>query len=219
MKLIIAGLMLFASAGTLAQSSTELSQPHSSDAKRQLQAQLAPISTLQANFQQQVMDAEGELIQELQGELALARPNKFYWQSDAPDELILVADGQSVYYYDPFVEQVTISSQSNASAQSPFLLLLDAEASAWAEYEVSAEGLSYQLEPLTGSAQQQSLQVNFRAQEEGDAELAELILDDGQGQVTRIELHDVTVNAALPYTTFRFEIPEHAVVDDQREQP
>ncbi|WP_258806821.1 outer membrane lipoprotein chaperone LolA [Pseudidiomarina sp. CB1] len=185
------------------------------DAKSELQELLAPISTLQAEFQQHVLDANGELVQELKGALALARPNKFYWHSDAPDELILVADGQAVYYYDPFVEQVTISAQSEAANQSPFLLLLDAEASAWADYEVSNEGLSFQLQP-SESAEQQSLQVNFVAKEEQPAQLNELILDDGQGQITRIRLRDVKTNVALPYTTFSFQIPENAVVDDQR---
>ena len=186
------------------------------DAKSDLQELLAPISTLKAEFQQHVLDADGELVQELQGELALARPNKFYWHSDAPDELVLVADGQAVYYFDPFVEQVTVSAQSEAANQSPFLLLLDAEASAWADYEVSNEGLSFQLEPLASAQQQQSLQVNFVAHEDTPAQLNELVLDDGQGQVTRIQLRDVKTNVVLPYTTFSFQIPENAVVDDQR---
>lgn len=187
------------------------------DAKSDLQELLAPLSTLQAEFQQHVLDANGELVQELKGALALARPNKFYWHSDAPDELILVADGQAVYYYDPFVEQVTISAQSDATNQSPFLLLLDAEASAWADYKVTNDGLSFQLQPIEGAEQQQSLQVNFVANDdEQAAQLNELILDDGQGQITRIQLSDVKVNAALPYTKFSFQIPENAVVDDQR---
>lgn len=189
------------------------------DAKSDLQELLAPMSTLKANFQQHVLDANGELVQELQGELALARPNKFYWHSNAPDELVLVADGQAVYYFDPFVEQVTISAQSEAANQSPFLLLLDAEASAWSNYNVTSEGLSFQLEPTAAAQQQQRLQVNFVAQDEQPAQLHELVLDDGQGQITRIRLSDLKTNVALPYTTFSFQIPENAVVDDQRPTP
>jgi outer membrane lipoprotein carrier protein len=189
------------------------------DAKSVLQELLAPMSTLKANFQQHVLDANGELVQELQGELALARPNKFYWHSNAPDELVLVADGQAVYYFDPFVEQVTISAQSEAANQSPFLLLLDAEASAWSNYNVTSEGLSFQLEPTAAAQQQQRLQVNFVAQDEQPAQLHELVLDDGQGQITRIRLSDLKTNVALPYTTFSFQIPENAVVDDQRPTP
>lgn len=189
------------------------------DAKSDLQELLAPMSTLKANFQQHVLDANGELVQELQGELALARPNKFYWHSNAPDELVLVADGQAVYYFDPFVEQVTISAQSEAANQSPFLLLLDAEASAWSDYNVTSEGLSFQLEPTAAAKQQQRLQVNFVAQDEQPAQLHELVLDDGQGQITRIRLSDLKTNVALPYTTFSFQIPENAVVDDQRPTP
>lgn len=186
------------------------------EAKSELQELLAPMSTLQAEFKQHVLDGNGELVQELQGELALARPNKFYWHSDAPDELVLVADGQTVYYYDPFVEQVTLSAQAEATNQSPFLLLLDAEATAWADYEVSNEGLSFELQPKETAAQQQRLQVNFSTAADGNTQLRELVLDDGQGQITRIQLREVQTNIALPYTTFSFQIPEGAVVDDQR---
>ncbi len=181
------------------------------DAKQDLQDRLAPISTLQADFVQQVIDPQGELVQELQGELALARPNKFFWQSDAPDELVLIADGTSLYYYDPFVEQVTINDQQASSAQSPFLLLLDGEANAWADYQVSAEANSYQLSPVAGAASQQRLQISF-----ADDQLNALVLDDGQGQLTRIELSNVVINTALPASTFKFEVPAGSAVDDQR---
>ncbi|MGQ4275859.1 outer membrane lipoprotein chaperone LolA [Pseudidiomarina sp. E22-M8] len=182
-----------------------------SEAKIELQERLAPISTLQADFVQQVVDAQGDLVQELQGRLAMARPNKFFWQSDAPDELVLVADGATLYYFDPFVEQVTLNDQQSSASQSPFLLLLDGEATAWANYQVTAAGTSYQLEPIEGAETQQSLQLNFV-----DDVLSEVILDDGQNQLTRIALNNVQLNAALPASTFQFEIPAGVAVDDQR---
>ncbi|MDN7123737.1 outer membrane lipoprotein chaperone LolA [Pseudidiomarina terrestris] len=182
-----------------------------SEAKFELQQRLAPVSTLQADFVQQVIDPQGELVQELQGRLAMARPNKFFWQSDAPNELVLVADGTTLYYFDPFVEQVTVAEQQASATQSPFLLLLDGETTAWADYEVEVEGNSYQLEPNAEAESQQSLQINFT-----DETLNEVILDDGQGQLTRIVLSNVKTNSALAGATFEFEIPPGAAVDDQR---
>ncbi|MBY6063035.1 outer membrane lipoprotein chaperone LolA [Pseudidiomarina sediminum] len=185
-------------------------------AKQALQEQLAPISTLQARFEQQVVGADGEVIQTLEGELAMARPNKFYWQSEAPDELTLVADGVAVYYFDAFVEQVTISDQHSAAGQSPFLLLLDAEATAWADYEVSQDGQSYTLAPTANAAQQQQLTLTFGAEQ---GQLESVVLTDGQGQQTQIQLAEVAMNLALPYTTFSYQIPADAMVDDQRAEP
>lgn len=185
-------------------------------AKQALQEQLAPISTLQARFEQQVVGADGETIQTLTGELAMARPNKFYWQSEAPDELLLVADGTAVYYFDAFVEQVTISDQQAAAGQSPFLLLLDAEASAWADYEVRLEEGSYQLIPTENAAQQQQLTLTFDTEQ---SSLQRVVLTDSQGQQTQIQLAEVKTNLALPYTTFSYQIPADAMVDDQRAQP
>ena len=147
----------------------------------------------------------------------MATPNQFYWQSDAPDELVLVADGQTVYYYDPFVDQVTLSDQRATASQSPFLLLIDAQASAWADYKVSKNALSYELQPTATNADQQALQINFVAAEEPQTMVLDsLVLDDGQGQLTHIKLAKVQVDKALPYSLFSFEIPATAVVDDQR---
>ncbi|WP_411360316.1 outer membrane lipoprotein chaperone LolA [Pseudidiomarina sp. YC-516-91] len=190
---------------------------NASAAKTELRQIFDELSTLQADFTQQVVDANGELVQELKGHLAMATPNQFFWQSNAPDELVLVADGRTVYYYDPFVDQVTLSDQTTASAQSPFLLLLDAQASAWADYKVSKTELSYQLEPTAANADQQALQINFVATDKQDEiVLDSLLLDDGQGQVTHIDLTNVQVDKAVPYSLFSFEIPATAVVDDQR---
>src|SRR5690554_5428418 len=102
-------------------------------AERQvLLERLNQLTIFEADFAQQVTDAQGDVVQQLHGHLALARPNLLHWQTDAPDEMLMIADGQNLWYYNPFVEQVTIYQQDNAVAQSPLLLLLDGANEAWA---------------------------------------------------------------------------------------
>lgn len=187
-----------------------------SEADRQaLLKRLDDLTTLAADFSQQVTDMNGELVQQLHGNMALARPNLLHWQTDAPDETVMIADGQNLWYYNPFVEQVTIYSQANAVAQSPLLLLLDGETDAWKNYNVKAEGNSFALQPKPGAETSQSLQLVF-AEGSQAAELTRIILDDGQGQISTINLDNVKLNQALDPKLFQFTVPTGVDVDDQR---
>ncbi|SFR39972.1 outer membrane lipoprotein carrier protein [Pseudidiomarina maritima] len=186
------------------------------DADRQaLLTRLDGLTTLEADFSQEVTDSNGELVQQLHGHMALARPNLLHWQTDAPDETLMVADGQNLWYYNPFVEQVTVYAQADAVAQSPLLLLLDGDSQAWADYEVKAEANSYALQPLPSADSTQSLQLVFNEKGEA-AQLQRIILDDGQGQISTIELENVKLNRVLSRELFKFEVPEGIDVDDQR---
>ncbi|WP_417665186.1 outer membrane lipoprotein chaperone LolA [Pseudidiomarina sp.] len=187
-----------------------------SEADRQaLLQRLEGLTTLEADFSQQVTDVNGELVQQLHGRMAIARPNLLYWQTDAPDETLMVADGQNLWYYNPFVEQVTVYSQSDAVAQSPLLLLLDGDSQAWRDYNVKSEANSFSLQPNAGAASAQSLQLVF-AEQGAPAQLQRIILDDGQGQISTIELEQVHLNKALDGKLFKFDMPEGIDLDDQR---
>lgn len=185
-------------------------------AERQvLLERLNQLTTFEADFAQQVTDAQGDVVQQLHGHLALARPNLLHWQTDAPDEMLMIADGQNLWYYNPFVEQVTIYQQDNAVAQSPLLLLLDGANEAWAHYQVKVEGNSFALQPLPSAPSAQSLQLVF-AENGSAAELTRILLDDGQGQLSTITLENVTLNQPLDPQLFTFKVPEGVDVDDQR---
>lgn len=189
---------------------------YASEADRSaLLERLEGLTTLTANFEQQVVDFNGDLVQQLSGKMALARPNLLHWQTDAPDETLMVADGQNLWYFNPFIEQVTVYQQADAMAQSPLLLLLDGDSQAWANYQVKAEGLSFSLQPIDNTQSSQSLQLVF-AKEGATAELQRIILDDGQGQVSTIELKQVQLNQGVAQSLFQFSVPAGVDVDDQR---
>lgn len=186
----------------------------SDEARASLFELLASMQSLQADFAQTVTDEQGALVQQLHGRLALARPNLLYWQTDAPDETVMIADGTALWYYNPFVEQVSVYDQTDSMAQSPLLLLVDLDSPAWADYQVSYEDHSYALQPLAGSAARQSLQLLFAS--DASQQLQRIILDDGQGQISTIDLENVQLNGDLPAAIFQFELPAGVELDDQR---
>src|SRR5690606_6454734 len=62
-----------------------------------LNAFLDEVRTLRADFTQTVTDAQGLELQQVEGTLAVKRPNRFRW--DYRDQVI-VADGERIWMYD-----------------------------------------------------------------------------------------------------------------------
>jgi len=193
------------------------SQSVVASAQDDLLTRLAAVDTLRAEFVQEVVDEDGQRMQRVQGAMYLKRPNQLYWRTDAPDESLLVADGVDVYYFNTFVEQVTITSQSDAVAQSPMLLLFNAEDEGWQGYSVREQavetGSAYQIAPTDDNAISETLTIEF----DDENVIQALQLDDGQGQVNRIVLTEQQVNQTLANDLFEFTVPQGVDVDDQRE--
>ncbi|EKE79845.1 outer membrane lipoprotein chaperone LolA [Idiomarina xiamenensis] len=187
-------------------------QSESMQAKQQLQQRLAEIDTLSANFTQLVSDADGEVVQQLNGVLSLARPHYLRWQTDAPDETLMIADGEAVWYYNPFVEQVTVYPQQDAVEQSPLLILLDANTERWQQYQVERSETGFVI--TATEQQQQQLALSFDSQQR----LSRLQVTDAQGQVTDIKLASVVINQPIAAEQFQFSVPEGVAIDDQRPQ-
>ena len=97
--------------------------------EKALRSFLQEVNTLNAEFTQRVMDERGSVLEASSGVFYLSRPGKFRWDYKNPDfddeqGQQIVADGESLYFYDPDLEQVSKRSLENAIAQVPSLLLV-----------------------------------------------------------------------------------------------
>ena len=81
------------------------------------------VITLEGNFEQSLIDAEGTVIDRSSGKLEIERPKRFRWSYADPYEQWLVADGLNIWSYDLDLEQVTVKPQAEALANTPALLL------------------------------------------------------------------------------------------------
>ncbi|GAL29207.1 outer membrane lipoprotein carrier protein LolA [Vibrio variabilis] len=82
-----------------------------------------------------------------EGNVEISRPSMFRWVTTLPDENVLVSDGQNLWYYSPFIEQVSIYNQEQATEQTPFVLLTRNRASDWDNYSVNQKGDVFTLVP------------------------------------------------------------------------
>lgn len=172
-----------------------------------LEAFLADVRSLTADFRQELWDAQQQLLQTETGTLSLERPNRFRWTYREPTQLVVVADGARLKVYDVELAQVTVAPFDDSMAASP-ALLLSGDRNVRDSFEVTQsyrlEGLDWiKLAPTTGASDFTSVLIGF----EGTAP-RRLELVDGLNQVTRIELTNLVLNPALDAAVFELEVPE-----------
>ncbi|MGO2343530.1 outer membrane lipoprotein chaperone LolA [Vibrio litoralis] len=180
--------------------------------KDELNARLSKNDGFSADFTQKVTSPEGEVLLDGEGSADISRPSLFRWKTSAPDETLLVSDGKNVWYYSPFVEQVTILSQEQATAQTPFVLLTRNRASDWANYDVTQSDDTFTLKPTAADSSVGTFQIKINAK--GVVQQFNVIEQDGQkSQFEFTQFSMKKPDAAI----FSFSVPKGVEVDDQRQ--
>ncbi|WP_417883406.1 outer membrane lipoprotein chaperone LolA [Vibrio rumoiensis] len=180
--------------------------------KDELNARLSKNDGFSADFTQKVTSPEGEVLLDGKGSADISRPSLFRWKTSAPDETLLVSDGKNVWYYSPFVEQVTILSQEQATAQTPFVLLTRNRASDWANYNVTQSNDTFTLKPTAADSSVGTFQIKINAK--GVVEQFNVIEQDGQKSQFEFTHFSMKKPAA---SLFNFTVPKGVEVDDQRQ--
>ncbi|MFB4390338.1 MULTISPECIES: outer membrane lipoprotein chaperone LolA [unclassified Pseudomonas] len=167
--------------------------------------------TITARFSQLTLDAGGTSLQETSGEMAVQRPGLFYWHTDAPQEQVVVSDGQKVTLWDPDLEQATVKKLDERLSQTPALLLSGDVSKISQSFDIvskeQGEVMDFTLKPKTKDTLFDSLRVSFRRGLINDMQLI-----DGVGQRTNILFNGVKANEPIAKSKFQFKIPEGADV-------
>jgi len=200
------------------------------DAKTILMDKLANLDYFTANFSQEVHSDSGEILEQSAGKLAISKPNLANWHTIEPDELAIVSDGQDVWFYNPWIEQVSVYSLSAAIAKTPILLLTSKDETLWQQYTItkltpSKEVLtkannntdmeSFVISAKDINSQIKSLTLTFDLSKE-KGNLKQLSFLDATGQLSKINLSDFDVQSVPEASLFTFVVPEGVQVDDQR---
>ena len=103
---------------------------------------------LQGGFAQTVYDSNGAKKEYSTGRVSLSAPRLFRWEYVKPYPQLIVADGKTVWVYDPDLKQVTRRAQGAAEGNSPLAALVD-PARLDKDYVVADAGADAGLEWLT----------------------------------------------------------------------
>lgn len=172
-----------------------------------VEAFVTDVTTLSARFEQSVIDAQGELLDQSNGSIAIARPGRFRWATDEPYEQQVIADGLNVWSYDVDLAQVTVKAQAEALASTPAMLLgggRDALEEFLIEETVPDGDVTWvRMVPRDDSSGFKRLVLGFE-----EEKLRRMVFLDNLEQQTVVELSDVVYNAAFDGASFEFTPPD-----------
>lgn len=148
------------------------------------------------------------------GTFEFSRPSKFRFDYQKPFEQVIVADGQTLWLYDPDLKQVTSRKQAQVLGSTPAAVIASAPdlATLRKDFDLQAapdkDGLQWvAATPKDREGQLRSMLLGFRGNE-----LARLDITDGFGQVSQITFDRMELNAQVPADRFQFKPPQGAAV-------
>lgn len=190
---------------------------HSKESATTLKNLLNELNTLDTNFQQIVYSVEGDEIQQTSGKLQAMRPGKVRWSTLPPMEQLVVSDSQTLWIYDPDLEQVTIRSFDHDLSKTPAALFignLDTLEQTYQIYQEEITGESSPTEQSIASSQfiliprdKESLYTKIALGFVGEKPLS-MSLWDSLEQKTHIVFQALQLNQPITPEAFHFIPPE-----------
>jgi outer membrane lipoprotein carrier protein len=201
-SVLIAAVLTIAAARVAAGMSVE-------DAVRRVQARFEQTKDFTANVDEQLEMASAGKTLHATGTVAFKRPGKMRWNLHNGASQVIVADGATLWFYQPDEQQVLKAPfQAAFRSSTPISFLTgvgklsdDFDATLDAE---SASGVTLALRPRRGEGELGRLRLTVDPKTY-DIVAAEII--DPLGNMTRLRFSDVRRNVGLDDAQFRFDVP------------
>ena len=177
------------------------------------------LNTFHADFEQTVVDSNGQQVQDSRGEVWIQRPGRFRWDYRSPYRQLIVADGKKLWTYDEDLEQATVKSVDEALSSTPAMLLSGfrplSEVMSWAADEDNCDADDsgracgentgrtwYRLNPRQADAAVEHVRIAFDKRQ-----LTEIEVIDGFGNHTRIRFTGIRLNQSVAPGLFELALP------------
>jgi len=146
-----------------------------------------------------------------QGTVAFKKPGKMRWELDHDAPQVIVADGSTLWLYQPKEHQVIKAPFDDAFRSTTPISFLTGVGNIAQDFDMSLEGASangglvyLMLVPRRDSATLGKLRLTV-ASDSGEIRGAEIF--DPLGNVSRLQFSDIRRNQNLPDKDFVFEVP------------
>lgn len=158
---------------------------------------------LDGQFSQQVFDARGKQKESSSGRVAVSAPRLFRWEYVKPYPQLIVADGKTVWVFDPDLNQASKRPQGAEEANSPLAILLE-PARLDRDFIVKDAGKQgsvawLEITPRGADAGFKTARLGF-----AQGQLTQLQYVDALGQRTAIAFSGWKRNPAFAAGTFRY---------------
>jgi outer membrane lipoprotein carrier protein len=180
-------------------------------AQQAFEAFVRTVSAAKGQFSQYTVGPQGETNLAQTGDFAFARPGQFRWDIREPYAQLVLSDGVNVYQYDPDLSQVSVRAAGAAMGSSPAAILFGTDGMTQA-FEITPlpdqDGLSwFRAVPRQPDSGLNQLDIGMRA-----GNPARLLLRDGFGQTTQIDLSNIRAQSSFAQGTFQFKAPPNTDV-------
>ncbi len=171
-----------------------------------LQTKLNTIKTMQASFLQTIKAKKTEPAKS-SGNMALAKPNNFFWKTIKPMPQLFIADGEHLWIYDEELEQVSVRPQGKNLTGAAAIFLSDENNNIAEDFdvEVTSEqgGEHFDLWAKRDNVSFPRVSLVFV-----DEIIKQIDLYDELGQHTNVLFTNVKLNAKLSPKLFKFIVPK-----------
>ncbi len=174
--------------------------------RQSLDTFLANTQTIEARFQQKLLDNKGILLQQSAGQFTLKRPGKFIWDYRLPYPQKIVSNGKKIWVFDSELEQVSIKQYSEMLSGAP-VALLDQRKKIEDDFVITDAGIVQgqnwvKLKPRSADSEFLEIHVGM-----ANGNLKSMRLMDSFGQTTSIEFEQMQTNVPLEDSLFEFKPP------------
>lgn len=182
--------------------------PASADIVDQVQARYDDTRDFTAAVRQELVMASGGKSMTASGRVAFEKPGKMRWTLTEGVSQVIVADGTTLWFYEPDEQQVLKAPFQTAFRSSTPISFLTGVGRLRTDFDVTVD------DPKEGP-------LRLRLQPRGDADLGALLLTvdrasydiigaevtDPIGNITKLQFTDLRRNVGLKADEFRFEVP------------
>lgn len=185
-------------------------------APQKLTGFLNGIKSMEASFEQWVMDAKQNALQHVTGSMWIQRPGEFRWDTDEPYPQQIVSDGKELWIYDLDLEQATKKTLDKQVGNTPALLLSGDPSKIADSFTITAYLFDetgewrFDLRPKDKNAMFALLRVHFYRDQ-----LRDMYLEDNLGQTTRIEFKPKQINKPIPESRFKLNLDDSVDVIEE----
>ncbi|CUX96278.1 Outer-membrane lipoprotein carrier protein precursor [Candidatus Gullanella endobia] len=177
-----------------------------------LKNRLNKINNFHAIFDQKVIDSEGRTIQEGKGEFWIKRPNLFNCHMTSPDEIMLISDGKTLWFYNAFIEQATANWLKNETGNTPFIFIIRNNPADWKQYNIKHHGNNFLIVPKDNKNNLKQFTINITA----NGAITSFATLEKNGQYSSYKLKRQN-NTLIQDSKFHFILPKGVILDDQRQ--
>ncbi len=172
-----------------------------------LEAFIGNTNSLIANFEQQLVDSSGFVLQQSKGRLSMQRPGKFRWDYTLPYPQNIISNGKKIWMYDSELEQASVRRYNQVLASSP-VNLLDRNQKLDIEFNVEAlsegDGQKWvKLTPKKDGGDFKEMIIGLK-----NGKISTMRFVDNFEQRTEIKFDKLILNPKFETAFFEFVAPE-----------